>query len=69
VTLRQYFPLSVGVFVMVVAAAHYLAWPVLPFALILLFGETLFGFELEDHRVPRFFSAIFTPAKRSEPRS
>ena len=67
-TLRQYFPLSLGVFALVVAGAQYLSYPVLPFALILLFGETLLGFELEDHKVPRFLAAVFAP-KRSEPRS
>jgi hypothetical protein len=46
--LRQYFPISVGLFVIVILTAHYLA---VPFAIVLLAGETLLGFELEDHKV------------------
>jgi hypothetical protein len=63
-SLRLYVPLSVGVFVLVVAAAHYVSFPIMPFALILLFGETLFGFELEDHKIPRLLAAIFRAPKR-----
>ena len=58
-TLRQYVPLSIAVFVLVFAAARSLDVPFAPFALILLFGETLLGFQVEDHRVPRFFKSVF----------
>ena len=61
--LRHYFPISVGFFALVVIAAHYAAAPVLPFAAILLVGETLLGFQLEDHRVPRFLASIFKLSK------
>jgi hypothetical protein len=57
--LRHYFLLSVGILVLVVAAVHSLAIPILPFALIVLFGETLLGFQVEDHKVPRLLAAIF----------
>lgn len=50
-TLRQYFPLSVGLFLLVVGAAHHFSVPVLPFALLVLFGETLLGFQVEDQKV------------------
>jgi len=49
--LRQYFPISVALFVLVILTAHHFAVPVMPFALVLLAGETLLGFELEDHKV------------------
>lgn len=62
-TLKQYFPISVGAFALVIAAAHYFAVPILPFAFILLFGETLIGFQLEDHRVPRFLHELFRAPK------
>ena len=61
--LKHYFPISVGFFALVVIAARYYSAPVLPFAAILLVGETLLGFQLEDHRVPRFLASIFKPAK------
>lgn len=61
--LKHYFPISVGFFALVVIAAGYTALPVLPLAAILLVGETLLGFQLEDHKVPKFLSSIFKPAK------
>jgi hypothetical protein len=51
--LRYYFPLSVAIFAVVLGALYRLPVPLLPFALILLAGETLVGFQLEDHKVPR----------------
>ena len=62
--LKLYFPISVGFFALVVIAAHYSTVPVLPFAAILLVGETLLGFQLEDHRVPRFLASIFKHSKQ-----
>jgi hypothetical protein len=59
VTLRQYVPLSLAVFVLVFAATRIFNVPFSPFAMILLFGETLLGFQVEDHRVQRFFKNIF----------
>lgn len=58
-TLKRYFEISVAVFVLVVAAAIYFHVPVLPFAVILLTGETLLGFQVEDHKAGRFLKAIF----------
>jgi hypothetical protein len=65
--LRQYFPLSVGLFVLVILAAHFFKVPVLPFAVVLLVGETLLGFELEDHRVAKV-AGDFLKALRPTPR-
>jgi len=59
-SLRQYFPISVLLFVLVIATVHHFSVPVLPFALIVLAGETLLGFQLEDHRVPRLLKDLFT---------
>lgn len=58
-TLKQYFPISVAVFVLVLVLAHKFHVPALPFALIVLTGESLIGFQLEDHKAGRFLKAIF----------
>ena len=62
-TLAKYFPVSVAVFAAVMAGVSYLGAPILPFALILLSGETLIGFQLEDHKVPRFLGQVFKAPK------
>jgi hypothetical protein len=62
-TIAKYFPISVAVFVAVISAAAYFHAPMLPFALILLVGETLVGFQLEDHRIPRFLAELFRAPK------
>ncbi len=62
-TLKKYFPISVAIFAAVVAGTVYFSIPVLPFAIILLTGETLIGFQLEDHKVPRYLTSIFKPPK------
>lgn len=62
-TLKQYFPLSIAIFVAVVSLVEYLDMPVAPFALVLLVAETLVGFELEDHKVPKFLAQIFQHPK------
>jgi hypothetical protein len=49
--LKYYFPISVGVFLLLIGAVHFLSLPVLPFAVLTLFGETLLGFQVENHRV------------------
>ena len=61
--LKHYVPISIGFFAMVVAATHYSPVPALPLAAILLVGETLLGFQLEDHKVPRLLSKLFRPPK------
>ena len=65
-TLKNYFLLSVGFFVLVVAGVHYFPIPILPFVIILLVGETLFGFQVEDHRVPRLLTKLFSVSKRKK---
>ncbi|HXP88739.1 MAG TPA: hypothetical protein VN841_28720 [Bryobacteraceae bacterium] len=62
-TLKHYFPISVLVFALVIGAVRHFSIPVLPFAAILLAGETLLGFQLEDHRVPRVLRELFTVPK------
>ena len=62
-SLKNYFLVSVGIFVLAVAGLHYLPIPVLPFAIILLAGETLLGFQVEDHRVPRLLGQLFSGSK------
>jgi len=66
-TLKHYFPISVAVFVLAVVAAHSFAVPVAPFALILLVGETLLGFQVEDHKAARFVGDLLRkePANRA----
>lgn len=62
-TLSRYFQLSVAVFILVVAGARYFSVPVLPFAAILLAGETLLGFQVEDHKASRWLKQLFTVPK------
>jgi hypothetical protein len=62
-TLEHYFQISVAVFVAVVAAAHYFSVPAAPFAAILLAGETLLGFQVEDHKAAKALKQVFTVAK------
>jgi hypothetical protein len=63
-TLKQYFPISVAVFMAVVVAVYFspVPIPVMPIAIILLVGETLMGFQVEDHKVPKLLSALVRPS-------
>ncbi len=61
--LRYYFPISVGIFFLVALAAHHFSVPFAPFAGLLLVGETLLGFQLEDHRVTRFLGDLLRSFK------
>lgn len=66
-TVKRYFPISAGIFVLVVALAYHFSVPIGPFAAILLVGETLLGFQLEDHKVPRTLKQVFTVHKTPHP--
>lgn len=59
-TLKHYFPISILVFVLVIATVRHFSIPVPPIAAILLVGETLLGFQLENHRVPKVLKQLFT---------
>jgi hypothetical protein len=61
--IKQYFPISVGLFVLVIVTAHYFKVPVVPFAVVLLAGETLLGFVLEDHKVARLTGNLLKALK------
>ncbi len=63
-SLKNYFLVSVGIFVLAIVGLHYLPIPVLPFVIIMLIGETLLGFQVEDHRVPRLLGQLFSGSKR-----
>ena len=66
--LKHYVPISLGVFAAVILIARYFAVPVAPFALILLVGETIIGFQLEDRKVFRFLETLahaFKPRRRA----
>lgn len=65
-TLKNYFLLSAGIFVLAIMALRYVPIPMLPFVLIVLVGETLLGFQVEDHKVGRLLSALFSAPKRSK---
>ena len=62
-TLKQYFPISVAAFVAVISLIEYLNVPAAPFAFVLLTAETLIGFQLEDHRIPKYIASIFRAPK------
>lgn len=57
-SLKHYFPISVGVFAVVILTARYYSVPVAPFALVLLVGETIIGLQLENQRVFRFLEDL-----------
>ena len=58
-TLGRYFLISLAVFIAVLAVPVYFSIPILPFAAISLAGLTLLGFQVEDHRVGKFLTAVF----------
>jgi hypothetical protein len=59
--LKHYFPISVAVLILVILAAHHFSVPAAPFVLILLAGETLLGFQMEDHKAARFLGDLLKP--------
>lgn len=63
--LKHYFPISVGIFLLVMLTARYFSVPFAPFAFILLVGETLLGFQMENHKVPRVLGDLLKPSKPS----
>jgi len=67
VNLKQYVPVSIGVFIAVVLIARYLGIPAAPWALVLLLGETIIGLQVEDQRVLHFLEDLFR-AFRSTPK-
>ena len=58
-TLKKYFPLSIAVLIGMIAIVRATPAPLAPFIIILLVAETLVGFELEDHKVPKLLKEIF----------
>ncbi len=62
-TVKTYFPISAAVLALVVGLCIHYSVPVAPFAAILLVGETLLGFQLEDHKVAKSLKQLFTVAK------
>lgn len=66
--LKHYVPISIGVFAAVILVARYFAVPAAPFVFILLVGETIIGFQLEDQKVFRFLETLahaFKPRHRA----
>ena len=66
--LKQYIPISIGVFALVLLTARHYSIPVAPFALVLLVGETIIGLQMEDQRVFRFLEDLVR-ALKSNPKS
>jgi hypothetical protein len=62
--LKYYFPISVGVLLLFIGAVHSLSLPVLPFAVLILFGETLLGFQVENHRVQHWVDDLWKAIRR-----
>jgi len=66
--LKQYVPISIGVFAAVILAARHFGVPPAPFVFILLVGETIIGLQLEDQKVFRFLenlASAFKPIRRA----
>ena len=62
-TLKRYFPISVAAFILIIVGAYYTSLPVIPFIVLALIGETLLGFQCEEHRVLRFLRTLWTALK------
>ncbi len=62
-SLKQYVPISIGVFAGVILLARYLGVPFAPFALVVLFGETIVGLQIEEQRVLHFLEDVFRGLK------
>jgi hypothetical protein len=66
--LKHYVPISIGVFAAVILLTRYFAVPPAPFLIILLVGETIIGFQLEDQKVFWFLETLanaFKPTHRA----
>jgi hypothetical protein len=63
--LKYYVPISIGVFILAILVARYLSLPVVPFALILLVGETLIGLQVEHQKVSNFLEDLLRAMKSS----
>ncbi len=61
--LKQYFPISVAFFVLVIVLAHRFAVPIVPFAVAALVGETLVGIQLEDNKIAHLFGGLLKSLK------
>ena len=57
--LKQYVPLSLAVFAGSILLARYLEVPFAPFALVIVFGETIIGLQVEHQRVLNFLEDVF----------
>ena len=64
--IKYYVPLSIAFFLFVVELARHFVVPVAPFAIPLLFAETLLGFQLEDHKIGNMVAALLRPSKQSQ---
>jgi hypothetical protein len=62
-TLKRYFPISVAAFILIIVGAYYTSLPVIPFIVLALFGETLLGFQFEDHKALRFLQTAWKALK------
>ena len=57
--LKQYVPVSIGIFAGAILLARFLGVPFAPFALVIVFGETIIGLQVENQRVLRFLEDVF----------
>jgi len=62
-TLRQYFPISVLAFIVLLVALDYTSIHVAPYAMLMLVIETWIGLELENRRVPKLVREILRVPK------
>ncbi len=61
--LKHYIPISIAVFILVILAAHHYSVPIAPFALLLLVGETILGFQMEDQKLAQFLEDLVRSLK------
>jgi len=63
--LKYYVPASIAFFLLVVGVVGHFGLPIAPFVAILLFAETLFAMQVEDHRVAHFLGDLWGSFKRN----
>ena len=56
--IRQYIPFALAVLAIVCAFAYEGGVPLVPVAIILVVGEILIAFQLEDHRLANFLANL-----------
>ena len=63
--LKYYVPASIAFFLLVIALVGHFGLPISPFVAILLFAETLFAMQIEDHKVVHVLGDLWGAFKKN----